>query len=754
MYYLDGFRKFVFSQNLATGVRLTLATLVPCLIFHKYGVLESMMPFALGTLLIGVVDNPGPQNRRRNTLLATILLSFLSGLATVWVKSALGLVYVAIAVFGFFYSMIGVYGNRANSVGTISLLVFIFTLGEDISRNEIFQHMFTFLAGGCWYFLIFLLVDRLRPYLPAQQLMGENLVLLGELLSVKAKFYLPHPDYERLYDKMVPLQVSLKDNHETLREILFKTRIMVKDSNNRSRALVLMYLDSQDLFEQIINSQQDYRYLRSVFGGTKLLRLFGVYIRWLAEEVQHIGVAVQAGTPSNSRRDLVEGFHKCELAFYQFRAENMTQENVEDFIMLKQVLIGMREITERIKKLHHATRFESTHTEDVNLTRKDMIVPQEDFSPGILFDNFSFKSTYFRHSLRLTLALLTGYAIVQISGIGHGYWVLLTVVTIMKPAFGITRQRNIYRIAGTFLGAFVGFITIYWGSSEIAFVVMILAMITAYTFIKTNFFVASAAITVYVLIGFYFLNPSMIGIVLADRIIDTLIGSIIAYVYSMFVLPTWESSNLKTIVLQGLESAEKYFEAVGEVFSGTGVDTSGLKYYRKEAFIELGNISDTFQKMTSEPKKQRVKLEDFHQLVATLHMLTSYIASLSTYAQSLGDKFDAAGFNPKIKAISRQFAIANSIIKGKPIERVEVIKQALPQNEQLLAMLAEIKKEIRETGREGVKNPQLSRDLAELRTIDGLFELIHALSVDIVKILKRLFKDSREVFTDEELRVD
>src|SRR5690606_10104526 len=165
------------------------------------------------------------------------------------------------------------------------------------------------------------------------------------------------------------------------------------------------------------------------------------------------------------------------------------------------------------------------------------------------------------------------------------------------------------------------------------------------------------------LIGFYFLNPSMIGTVPADRIIDTLIGSVIAYVYSMFVLPTWESSNLKTIVLQGLESAEKYFEAVGEVCSGTGADTSGLKYYRKEAVIDLGNISDTFQKMPSEPKTQRVILQDFHPLVAPLHLLTSYIASLSTYAQRLGDKFDAAGFNPKIKAISRQFAIANSITK-------------------------------------------------------------------------------------------
>src|SRR5690606_1263260 len=122
----------------------------------------------------------------------------------------------------------------------------------------------------------------------------------------------------------------LKENHETLREILFRTRILVKDSSNKSRALMMMYLDSLDLFEQIIHSQQDYRYLRSVFGDTKILRLFGVFIRWLAEEVQHIGVAVQARTPSTSGRDLVDGYHKCELAFYRYRTAKMTQENVED----------------------------------------------------------------------------------------------------------------------------------------------------------------------------------------------------------------------------------------------------------------------------------------------------------------------------------------------------------------------------------------------------------------------------------------
>ncbi|GAA4431292.1 FUSC family protein [Ravibacter arvi] len=741
MYYIDGFSKFVYSQNLASGVRLTLATLIPCLIFQHYGVLDTMMPFALGTLLIGVTDNPGPHNRRRNTLLATIFFSFLSSFVTIWIQSYTWLIYIAMAVFGIFYSMIGVYGNRANSVGSIGLLVFIFTIDENITGESAYQHVLLFMAGGFWYFLIFLSLDRLRPYLPAQRLMGENFVLLGELLSVKARFYMPKPKYERLYDKMVPLQVSLKENHEVLREVLFRTRQFVKDSGNKSRTLVLMYLDSLDLFEQILNSQQDYRHLNQAFGDSKILRVFGIYITWLAEEVQHIGVAVQAGAASRSGRDLAEGFHKCELAFYRYRADRMTQENVEDFIMLKQVLLSMRDITERVKKLHLATRYEANHTEELHsLAGPDGIVPREDLNPRVLLDNLSLKSTYFRHSLRLTLALLVGYSVSLVWEFGHGYWILLTIATILKPAFGITKQRNIYRIAGTFLGVLTGFLSIYWiGNTTVLFVIMMLAMVVAYTFLKTNYFVASAGITLYVIIGFFFTNSDIIGAVLVDRVIDTLIGSAIAYVFSMFVLPSWESDNLDVTVLEALESNQGYFNAVSSVFGGGAFDLESLKHHRKEAVIALANVSEAFQKMMSEPKKQRVKLEDFHQFLATSHMLTSYMASLSSYAQNVGGKFDAAGFVPKIREINRNLDTAVTIVKRTQVDRIDVIKQALPQNEQLIQMLAAIRKEVRETGREGVENPELSRNLSDLRTIDGLFELINTLTVDIVKILNKLF---------------
>ena len=86
-----------------------------------------------------------------------------------------------------------------------------------------------------------------------------------------------------------------------------------------------------------------------------------------------------------------------------------------------------------------------------------------------------------------------------------------------------------------------------------------LAMVIAYTFLKTNYFVASAGITLYVIIGFFFTNSDIIGAVLVDRVIDTLIGSAIAYVFSMFVLPSWESDNLDVTVLEALESNQGYF---------------------------------------------------------------------------------------------------------------------------------------------------------------------------------------------------
>ena len=72
-------------------------------------------------------------------------------------------------------------------------------------------------------------------------------------------------------------------------------------------------------------------------------------------------------------------------------------------------------------------------------------------------DNLTLDSPVFRYSARVALAMLLGFIITQFLPYGHhSYWVLLTISVILKPAFSLTKQRNIERIGGTLIGGVIG----------------------------------------------------------------------------------------------------------------------------------------------------------------------------------------------------------------------------------------------------------------------------------------------------------
>jgi uncharacterized membrane protein YccC len=62
----------------------------------------------------------------------------------------------------------------------------------------------------------------------------------------------------------------------------------------------------------------------------------------------------------------------------------------------------------------------------------------------------------FRHSFRLTIAILFAWA-GNIFEIQNTYWILLTIIVIMRPSYGLTKERSKDRIIGTFIGAAVAF---------------------------------------------------------------------------------------------------------------------------------------------------------------------------------------------------------------------------------------------------------------------------------------------------------
>jgi uncharacterized membrane protein (TIGR01666 family) len=740
MNYLDEFKKFISSHYLSTGIRLTLGAVIPSLIFQHYGVLSEMIAFPLGTLLIGATDNPGPYHRRRNSLLIAIATCFVVACITGYLRHVHFVIFLEIIVFGMFFSLVGVYGNRVNSIGLISLLVFVFNIDDHLSGDMVLRTAAIFAAGGIWYFILFMVLEKLLPYKLIQQLLGENFAELGKLLSIKAGYYFANPDYDELFNRMIHQQVILRENHENLREILFKTREIVSESTNKSRILMLMFLDSIDLFERILNSQQNYANLHRAFDHTKVLRLFGTYISWLAAEIQQIGLAVQSGFPSTPKHDLDEAFNKCQQAFERMREYKMTHDNMEDFIMLRQILNSLQDVTERVKKLHRATSYDADLSKGYTLTvETENFIPKQEYHPRILLDNLSLKSSHFRHAVRVTIGLLVGYIASLFFELGHGYWILLTIVVILKPAFSITKQRNLHRIGGTILGVTCGFLFLYLiDDSRVLFALMMLTMILAYSFLKTNYFIASTSITLYVILSFNFLNPQHITAVLQDRVTDTVIGSVIAYLISSYILPVWEHSQINQYIKEALNANRRYFDIVAAKFTGKNLDINQLKLLRKDAIIAMANLSDNFQKMLSEPKRQQLNMEEYHQFVATSHMLTSYIASLSTYAQGLEYSEFSVEFEMMIRQIDRQLMAATDVIEGKTSNSFEITRESLPQNQRLIELLAKRKKEIKELGIEKADQSPARKMLSDLKTINGLFELISTITIDEIKILQKI----------------
>ncbi len=739
MDYSRAIRKFITGQYLTMAVILTASAIIPAAVLYHYDILVTTTALPLGALCTGLTDTPGPLLHRRNTLFASLAFNFVMVMVAGLSRLYPPLIITEIVLFGMFFSLMGVYGSRISSIGLIALLVFIFNIDAHAGSKGILRTALLFTAGGGLYTVIALLQTSLRPYKLIQQLMGECIIETAEYLQTKAAFYDIHTPVDKLYDDLIRHQVNIHQQHENLRELLYKTREAVTESTRKGRVLMLMFLDLLDLFERIITSQQDYEQLHTFFDDTGILLKYRQTIAALAGELHEIGLAVQLGVPSKPQHDIDALMKHLTDAFTTLRAEQLTPETLEKFIPLRQILYSIQDIAERIKRLHLYTTYDRKVSRQYKRSADlDKFISHQELDPSILVENLSLRSSHFRHAVRITLALLVGYTISMFYPLGHGYWILLTIITIMKPAYSITRQRNVSRLLGTLAGGTIGFLIIYLApGTTIMFVAMVVAMILAYSFLRLNYFTGVACITIYVLLSLSFLSPNSLHAAIQDRVLDTLIGSVIAWLISSFVLPQWEHEQINDYMKDALQANSAYFKTVAANFLGNPTANTEFKLARKQAFVSLANLGDNFQRMISEPKNKQPKLALYHQFVVTSHTLTSYIASLSYYAQRTMQQYVTREFEPLIDETALHFTAALAIMENQQPLPAETTPANLPINTRVQQLLDQRKKELVAGHRENVMS--VRKTLSDLKTITDQFYMISDITLEQQKILSKIY---------------
>ncbi len=650
-------KSFFYSQYFSDGLRMCFGILFPSLLLMQFGHFDMGLTMSLGALCVCTIDSPGPLYHKRNAMAAGNLCLFIVAAITGFARLNIFTLGIEITVFSFLFSMFTVYGNRAASVGTCALLAMIFMMDKAAKPSDVLLLSAIILAGGVWYMIFSLIFFGIRPYRAAQQTLGESIGDIAKFVRIKANFYLSDTDFDENYRKLVSQQIKVSQHQDAVRELLFKSRIMVKESTNASRILVLTFVDLVDMFEQIMSTHYDYSHIREKFKSTGILKEIADLLQDMANELDNIAYMVLSNTRSKYKPDFNTGLEQLKLRIDAIgNGENGTSN-----IALKKVLINIRDLNERIKSIYNYYHSKSSELllEKSSNDEYSKFVTRQDYAPHIFFDNFSLNSAAFKHSLRVSLVCLIGFITAKSIALGgHSYWVLLTIIVILKPGFSLSKQRNYQRLIGTIAGGIAGIaILLYIPNKDVEFILLVILMIGTYSFLRLNYVVSVIFMTPYVLILFKFLG---VGFVVKERIVDTIIGSTIAFLASYLIFPSWEFEQIQQNLREVINANVNYLVKIADSILGREVGTIEYKLARKDVFVKSANLSAAFERMTSEPKSKQKKVKEVHKFVVLNHILSSYIATIATAVSLKGLH---KGQTENLKLLKRSIAVLNDANK-------------------------------------------------------------------------------------------
>jgi uncharacterized membrane protein (TIGR01666 family) len=729
MDYIKQYKSFIYSNYLSDALRISIGGLLPAVVLSYFGYLQIGVVVSLGAISVSAADSPGPIHHRRNGMLIGCLSIFLVSLITASVSGSTILLGITVAVSCFVFSMIAVYGARASSIGITTLVVMVLSAGQSYKGWGILMHAVFITAGAAWYTILSLAIYSFRPYRLIQQTLGECIMLTANYLRTRSQFYEKNADQEMIYRKLMQQQVEVHHMQDLLRELLFKTRNLVKDSTTTGRTLVMIFVDTVDLFEKATTSFYNYETLHKYFDETNILDRFQEMIIRIADELDRIGIAVKSGRRLSEPTALQEAMKELQDYYNDFRDKHRNPGTIEGLIGLRKILQAMEDMISRIQTLYHYTRFDKKSlAAEVDSEDYLQFVNTQDFSFRVLLDNLGMRSSTFRHALRVSLATVAGYVISTFMHGHHGYWIMLTIIVILKPAYSLSKKRNLERLAGTVGGALAGILILYFIQDKtLLFVFMLVFMIGSYSFLRTNYFISVILMTPYVLLIFHFLGGESFKTIFSERVLDTAIGSAIAFVAS-FLSPSWEQEQIKMYMAAALQDSLQYFKDVAENISGKQLQDLDNKLSRKNAFVSLANLSEAFSRMLSEPRSRQTDAKSIHQFVVMNHMLTSHIASLSHFAKQFGAKYRQVDFSKIISQTIHELTGARQLLENSLAAIViPASEENFTENKEVSALLEKRKNELAR----GEFNTETRIHLSELKPVADQFRFIAGIARDL-----------------------
>jgi uncharacterized membrane protein YccC len=623
-------RRLQWSQ----GVRAALGISVPIglgLAFHQ---LVAAVVVTLGAWLVLLADTGGAYRQK-----AMATLSATAGVAfAVLTASILNISPLSITVGSFLWvasaAFIGIYGNTASTVSFLTSLMFVITAALP-HASDLWFRMFLCLAGGLWAACLSLALWPLHAFTPVIQAAAQCYKILADLLEAAG----PDPPsdpanqasmHDPFSNRFEALLVSL----ENARGMWTAVRVGRAGPSARSSQLLALIENAAQVSSAAVALHEQILFVRSHPRFTEVSKEIAHEKIEMVRVTQIIASAIVQRGGNVDLRDLAQADTSLNEAIERLRSATYTE--VHDF----SILVHIRKLSRDFSSVVDLLKTDAEIVANLKTGRlTDSVVtatgPQTERKSArfleILRSNLTFQSVTFRHAIRLGAAAAIATAIAAALRLPRGYWVVVTVLIVLKPNFGGTIERVIQRIGGTIVGGVIAMlITIFIQDQMMLFLCVALLAFTSFSIRSLGYGYFTLVLTPLFMVLLDLASPGNWEVSLF-RILDTLVGGILALIGGYTLFPIWERERLPLQLARTLSALRDYFDNVTGAYLGKGMALREIERTKRRAALEVANATTASQRLLSEPAHVRGEIEPILSAVNYARHLFLAIGALDAH---------------------------------------------------------------------------------------------------------------------------
>lgn len=624
-------RRYTWNSSWLYNVRIFI-TLCGTTAFPWWlGEVKLTIPLTLGVVAAALTDLDDRLTGRLRNLLIT-LVSFFVASASVellfpwpWLF-AIGLL---ISTSGFI--LLGGLGQRYATIAFGALLIAIYTMLGESLYDGWYQQPLLLLAGAVWYNLLTLTGHLLFPIRPLQDNLARSYEQLAHYLDLKSRLFDPDIEDEHqapMYELALANGQLVSTLNQTKASLL--TRLRGDRGQRSTRRTLHYYFVAQDIHERASSSHIQYQVLRDRFRYSDVMFRFQRLLNMQSQACQQLSRSILLRTPYQHDQRFERAFTHLDAALERISLEGASEEQIKALGFL---LSNLRAIDAQLATIESEQVLAGPENDTENQLADDSLHGLSDVRQR-LNRNFSPESALFRHAVRMSVVLCAGYGLIQLTGMNHGYWILLTSLFVCQPNYNATRHRLALRIIGTLVGVAIGLpILLFVPSLEGQLILIVITGVLFFAFRNVQYAHATMFITLLVLLCFNLLGEGFE--VALPRILDTLIGCAIAWAAVSFIWPDWRFRNLPRVLERAVDANCRYLDAILEQYHQGRDNRLAYRIARRDAHNRDAELASVVSNMSSEPDASPAAREVAFRLLCLNHTLTSYISALGAHREKI-----------------------------------------------------------------------------------------------------------------------